>query len=127
MSEQRFKQALILLGLAALVAIGSMFSSIGPSKAQKEELAKAQQQADAELLERRSKSPQYRLERARMVLDRQFPGECGAEAKFTYLSNGDVSVQCSYNETFAVGPTTPAMRCAPLTKMGIMVAACSTP
>jgi hypothetical protein len=29
MSEQRFKQALILLGLLALISIGSMFSSVG--------------------------------------------------------------------------------------------------
>jgi hypothetical protein len=137
MSERRFRQALVLLGLVALVIIGSMFSSTGPSKAEKEakvekeELTKLQQQANAERLERHSKTTQYRMEQAQMALDLNFPGECGAEAKFTYLSNEDISVRCKYDETFAVGrigSRTFAMRCAGLSKMGITPpAACSVP
>ncbi len=127
MSERRFKQALILLGFAMLAAIIFVFSSVGSSKAEKEELAKIMQQANAELLERRSNTPQYRLEQARIAIDGQFPGECGAEAKFTYLSNGEISVRCSYDERFVatmVGPKALAMRCHGL---NFVPAACSTP
>jgi hypothetical protein len=68
-----------------------------------QEFAKAKEMADAALLERRRKSPEYRKELALLAINKQFPGECSAEAEFAVRSNGDVLVRCKYDEMFLAG------------------------
>jgi hypothetical protein len=100
-----------------IVGLGSVIGKHSPEalaqqakqQAEQAELAKAKQIAEAELFERRRKSPQFRKEVAQLALARQFPGECGAEAQFAEVSGG-FHVRCSYGETFMVAGGL-AMRC----------------
>jgi hypothetical protein len=107
MTKFAFRVAVAVLLLTMLALLGvigwqmpepvAQRAKQAKQQAEQAELAKAKQIAEAELFERRRKSPQFRKEVAQLALARQFPGECGAEAQFAEVSGGLCPMQLRRN------------------------------